>query len=88
MAISEKTSKVLWAEAAGRCAFPECGEKLCMIQAGQFSPFPFGEMAHIKGKREGTNRHDPDQSPVNRESYPNLILLCPTHHTIIDKGIR
>lgn len=85
MAISAKNAKILWAEAAGRCAFQDCGEKLCIDQAGKFAPYTIGEMAHIKGKRAGSNRHDPDQDLDEREAYPNLILLCPTHHTIIDQ---
>ena len=42
-------------------------------------------MAHICGKRLGSNRHDPSQSQTERDAYENLFLLCPTHHTIIDK---
>jgi hypothetical protein len=42
-------------------------------------------MAHIKGERPGANRYDPNQSPTERNVYGNLILLCPNHHTLIDK---
>ncbi|HAY96656.1 HNH endonuclease, partial [Shewanella sp.] len=43
-------------------------------------------MAHIKGNKLGSNRYDPEQTDVERDSYENLILLCPTHHTLIDKA--
>lgn len=43
-----------------------------------------GEEAHIKGEKPSAPRYDPAQSPVERESYANRILLCPTHHTEID----
>lgn len=85
MAISAKNTKILWAAAAGRCAFPDCREKLCADQAGTFAPYTIGEMAHIKGERAKSNRHDPDQDLDERDAYPNLILLCPTHHTLIDQ---
>ncbi len=85
MAISPRSIKILWANAAGRCSFAGCLEKLCFGEAADRAPFTLGEMAHIRGERPGSNRHDPDQSPDERDNYSNLILLCPTHHTLIDK---
>src|SRR5271155_3399483 len=43
-----------------------------------------GEVCHIKGARPGSARYDPGQTDVVRHAYPNLILMCPTHHTVID----
>lgn len=85
MAISPKNTKLLWSGAAGRCSFQNCLEKLCITDAGKFAPHTIGEMAHIKGERTGSNRFDGTQSDGERNAYPNLILLCPTHHTTIDK---
>jgi hypothetical protein len=42
-------------------------------------------MAHIHGAQPGSNRYDASQTPSQRDDYSNLILLCPTHHTIIDQ---
>jgi hypothetical protein len=42
-------------------------------------------MAHIKGKKLGSNRYDGNQDNDARDGYPNLILLCPNHHSEIDK---
>src|SRR3546814_4559574 len=42
-------------------------------------------MAHICGDKPGSNRHNPDQTDAERDDYRNLILLCPTHHTLIDR---
>lgn len=42
-------------------------------------------MAHIRGERPSSNRHDPDQTDKERNDYSNLILLCPNHHTLIDR---
>ena len=44
-----------------------------------------GEMAHICGKRPGANRYDAIQTDAERDDYQNLILLCPTHHRLIDR---
>lgn len=82
MSISEKTIKLLWAEATGRCSFKECNTKLTGVGS---EPYTLGEMAHIKGAKKGSNRYDPTQSNLERNSYENLILLCPNHHTQIDK---
>lgn len=85
MAISEKTIKLLWGNAAARCAFPDCGALLCTPESGAAAPYTIGEMAHIRGEKKGANRHDENQTAKERDAYANLILLCPTHHTLIDK---
>ena len=85
MAITQKSMKILWANAAGRCAFPDCREKLCTNDAGDVAPHAIGEMAHIRGDRPGSNRYDPSQTRAERDGYENLVLLCPNHHTLIDR---
>lgn len=82
MSISNKTIKLLWANAAGRCSFNKCNEQLTGVGS---APYTLGEMAHIKGDKQGSNRYDSDQSDSERNGYGNLILLCPNHHTQIDK---
>jgi hypothetical protein len=42
-------------------------------------------MAHICGEKSGANRYNLSQTPAERDGYANLILLCPNHHTLIDK---
>lgn len=86
MSISSKSIKLLWSNAAGRCSFRGCNERLTGEQTVGFTPYTLGEMAHIQGNRAGSNRYDILQSEIERDSYSNLILLCPTHHTLIDKS--
>ncbi len=85
MAITEKAIKLLWANAAGRCSFTDCEERLTIEQAAHVAPYTLGEMAHIKGEKAGSNRHNESQTNEERNGYENLILLCPNHHTLIDK---
>lgn len=85
MAITEKSIKLLWTGSGGRCAFPGCWERLCYQEAADAAPYTIGEMAHICGDKPGANRHDGSQTPKQRDDYANLILLCPTHHTLIDR---
>jgi len=56
-----------------------------MRDAAHLSPYTIGEMAHIRGENPGSNRHDENQTAEQRNDYENLILLCPNHHTLIDK---
>ena len=85
MAITQKSIKILWSAAAGHCAFDGCNEKLCFHEAGEHAPFTIGEMAHICGDKPAANRHEPSQSAQQRDDYANLILLCPTHHSLVDE---
>lgn len=85
MSISVKNTKILWANAAGRCSYPNCLAKLCTSNVNGDNNYTLGEMAHICGEKAGSNRHNYSISEDIRNSYSNLILLCPTHHTLLDK---
>lgn len=85
MAISSKSTKILWSAAGGRCAFPGCWQRLSIHEAQGAAPYTIGEMAHICGDKPEANRHDSSQTDAQRDDYQNLILLCPTHHTLIDR---
>ncbi|MCF1741458.1 HNH endonuclease [Paradevosia shaoguanensis] len=85
MAITQKSIKILWAAAAGRCSFQGCEERLCYHEAAEAAPYLLGEMAHIAGEKPGASRHDAQQTEAQRDHYQNLMLLCPTHHTLIDR---
>lgn len=68
----------LFTLSGNRCAFPKCTASIIHEDTR------LGEIAHIKGLNLGSARHDPAQTPEERNAYANLILLCPNHHTIID----
>jgi len=86
MPAERKDEKILWAYGGGRCAMPSCRKLLVMKQPGTkrnaSGATVLGEACHIRGENPGSARHDPGYPNVNR--YPNLILLCEEHHTIID----
>ena len=81
MGVSSKDIKKLWGLAAGRCSHPGCGT-LCIDFVAD-EPIIIGEMAHVIARRPAGRRGIPGGG---EESYDNLILLCPTHHTMIDKS--
>lgn len=45
-----------------------------------------GEQAHIVGSAESAPRGKSNLTKQERDSYYNLILLCPNHHTMVDKN--
>lgn len=85
MAITRKSIKILWSASGGLCAFTDCQQRLTFSEAGEFAPYTLGEMAHICGDQPGANRHNSEQTLQQRDDFQNLILLCPTHHSLIDR---
>jgi hypothetical protein len=82
MAIKEKDLKLLWGRSGNRCS-------ICRIELSfdaQHATFPVGEQAHIVGREKNGPRGQSPLTPEERDSYSNLLLLCPTHHAIIDKA--
>lgn len=81
--IPSTDQKLLWGRSGNRCAFPDCDQ---LLTEGEGSDgLVVGEMAHICGEKSGAARQDATLLPGFVNSYDNLILMCPTHHTIIDK---
>lgn len=85
MAINQKDIKLLWGLAACRCAFPDCRALLTQTHDINKNYCSIGEQAHIIAREKNGPRGDSLLSDLERDSYENLILLCPNHHTIIDK---
>ncbi|WP_192484828.1 HNH endonuclease signature motif containing protein [Cysteiniphilum marinum] len=81
MAIRSSEIKILWGRAGGRCSMPDCGEDLTsLVENGNYV---VGEMAHVIGRKPTAARGTHEGGA---DTYDNLILLCPTHHTHIDKA--
>lgn len=81
MAISTLDIKILWGRAGGMCSRPDCREDLTtLLETGNYV---IGEMAHVIGRKPSARRGG---SGDGEDTYDNLILLCPTHHTHIDKA--
>lgn len=73
--MKDATIAELFSKAAGKCSI--CKTDLFVEDV------KIGEMAHmIAKKKDGTRGRIPFEGDLN--SYANLILLCPNHHTIVD----
>lgn len=76
----EKDIKILWGRSGNRCAV--C--KLELTPDG--SRETLGEMAHIIA-RSSDGPRGTSQLPIeDRDCYDNLVLLCPNHHSDVDKN--
>jgi len=72
---------MLYAASGGFCAFSGCKSRLIDPQSGVL----LGELCHIHAVSPGGPRHDPAQSKDANNDVSNLIILCPTHHSLIDQ---
>ena len=82
MAITERDLKKLWGLSGGRCAFPGCNCD-CLPFLDERDPTVIGEMAHVIAKSPTGPRGG---GVGGDDTYENLVLLCPTHHTLVDRA--
>lgn len=91
MSIGVVERKLLWGRANNLCAFPGCSQELTVnlddpeSQVLGEAGAVIGEEAHIRSGRIDGPRYDPAYLRDQIDNYSNLILLCPTHHTMVDK---
>lgn len=84
--ISEKTAKIIWSKAGGKCSYPNCFKQLVVSPENTNDPYAIiGEMAHIVGHSEDGPRGKEAFHGDDRDGPENLILLCTEHHTLIDQ---
>ena len=84
MNIKQKDIKLLWGRSANRCAI--CRIVLTQDKNTTTSSYTLGEQAHIIGEKEDAARGKSTMPLEEKNSYHNLILLCPNHHTEIDNN--
>lgn len=77
------TIKALFARSRNRCAFPDCASPV-VEDTGTVT----AEICHIRALSPRGPRYDKDQTPEERNSAANFILMCGRHHKIIDTETR
>jgi hypothetical protein len=82
--ITSKTRKMLWGRAGARCSFEGCQIELIELTEGESRHAILGEEAHIIAQKKDGARGENPIEPQRINLYENLILLCPTHHTLVD----
>jgi hypothetical protein len=74
----------LYARSGNRCAYTGC-RRVLVVLAGAGQPLvTLGEVAHIVASSPAGPRGASFLPPGDRDKYENLILLCNTHHQLID----
>lgn len=81
MALTTTTLKRLFTFSGNKCAFPDCE-----VHIIDNNNTVLGEIAHICARSSKGPRYNKSLSMKERDHPDNLILLCPTHHTLIDKS--
>ncbi len=90
MSASYPTKLILAMKSGNRCAMTGCQKKL-VADGQKADPALIGEAAHIYGENPGTSkkaasaRYKENMTDEERNHYDNLIYLCPSCHTLIDK---
>lgn len=83
ISISSTEQKILFAKSGNVCAFPGCDLPI-IAEVGDENK-PLAEIAHMLAYEDDGPRSDPNLPVEDRNKASNLILLCPTHHTLVDK---
>lgn len=82
--IPTKIRNLLWLKSAGRCQYDSCNKPLWYDDITK-NPFNSAYIAHIIADEPGGPRGDPTLSGELADKLSNLMLLCDSHHRLIDK---
>lgn len=82
--VSDRSRQVLWARAAGRCQYRGCNVSLIGDLTAGVEDRTFGFVAHIVAAQPTGPRGNVARSPRLVDVVDNLMLLCHTHHKLID----
>jgi hypothetical protein len=84
MTIAARDRKILWGRAGNRCA--KCRTLLVPATESSGSQALVGEECHIVSPRpSGPRGGEARPGGVSPDAYENLILLCPTDHSLVDQ---
>lgn len=83
-AVRPTTRQILWARAAGRCQYRGCNCDLIGDLIAGKDDAQFGLVAHIVADAPNGPRGDLVRSRHLADNIHNLMLLCHTHHKLID----
>lgn len=81
--VKQSDARQLYLHSGNLCAYPGCPSAL-VDSRGVF----IGETCHIRAAEKGGARFDPRMSNEARRAPSNLLLMCSTHHRIIDQDVQ
>ena len=83
--VSDKTRLILWTRAAGRCQYEGCNKSLLGDIISGAEGLNTAYVAHIVARAPEGPRGDPVQSAQLADDIENVMLMCDTHHRLIDR---
>lgn len=83
-AIPEKVTTLLWSRAAGRCQYEGCNSILSRDILTK-KDYNSAYVAHIVAAESNGPRGNTVLSPALCQEFDNLMLLCDSHHRLIDR---
>jgi hypothetical protein len=86
VSVSLRDIKLLWGRAASQCSC--CRRRLAEDKQSVTDTFHLGEQAQIVAEVPDGPRGISILTASERNSYHNLILLCPTCHTLVDNNVE
>ena len=81
---SQKTLKILYALSGNKCAYPECNNHVIEPETEESDDLVVAQICHIYALSTDGPRGKIGLTEQELNSPKNLILLCPTHHRIVD----
>lgn len=81
---SDKVKNLAGRSVGFRCCFPECNRLLVSRKKNSIELINIAEYAHIAAASPGGPRYDSSLSSEEIKSYDNCIVMCGSHHHIID----
>ena len=82
---SQETLKILFALSGGECASPGCNTPVIALPTETSNARVIGEICHINALNPKGPRGTTRQTEAELNAVENLIVLCPTHHTLVDR---
>ena len=79
-----RVQKILYALSGNQCAHPDCGTHLVQNATTDSDAAVIGQLCHIHALSSAGPRSAPTIPVDELNSEANLILLCPTHHALVD----
>ena len=81
---SQETLKILFTLSGGECASPGCNTPVIALPTETSDARVIGEICHINALNPKGPRGTTRQTEAELNAVVNLIVLCPTHHTLVD----
>lgn len=82
---SKITLKILFGKSGNECVEPSCSNRIIEDETEESDAAVIAQISHIYALSDDGPRGKPGLTERERNHYRNLLLLCPTHHTVVDK---